>query len=385
MTQQPAGEHPQASGLLHKARAVVDRIGALKRDFDGAYRLAHEAEVREALTRSELSLAVQESMIQRAGIEARLREQALAAHAARYPSTTRRHNRLSQLADRILGRLGPVGQAIVIRRSGLASLPRSGTGLFDAAWYLAENPDVATRGLAPLVHYLTTGGREGRSPGPLFDDAYYRAEYADGLAQTSLTPLEHYLRVGAVSAASPHPLFDPPHYLAQSPELARGEDPLSHYLREGGRLAFSPHPLFDVDWYARQAPEAADQPALLHYLASGWRKGLSPHPLFDNAWYLEQWPDVAEAGIPPLLHFVTRGGSEGRSPSPWFDLAYYVAARGADLPAGLNPVVDYLRGGAWKVSQAHPAAPTAAYVVARPEVIRAGLTPLEHWARRAVR
>ncbi|MFN9849911.1 MAG: hypothetical protein ACK56C_16280 [Alphaproteobacteria bacterium] len=385
MTEQRAGEHPQASGLLHKARAVVERIGALKRDFDGAHRLAHEAEVREALTRSELSLAVQESMIQRAELEARLRGQAVAAHAARYPSTTRRHNRLNQLADRILARLGPVGHAILIRRSGLVSLPRSGSGLFDADWYLAANPDVVTRRLSPLVHYLTTGGREGRSPGPLFDDAYYRTEHAEGLAQTSLTPLEHYLRVGAAGATSPHPLFDPPHYLAQSPELARGEDPLSHYLREGGRLGLSPHPLFNVDWYVRQAPESADQPALLHYLAFGWRRGLSPHPLFDAAWYLEQWPDVAEAGIPPLLHFVARGGFEGRSPSPWFDLSYYVAARGADLPAGVNPVVDYLRGGAWKVSQAQPGAPTAAYIVARPEVIRAGLTPLEHWARRAIR
>lgn len=375
----------QTAGLLDKARVVVDRIEALKRDFDGAHRLAHEAEVREALTRADLSLAVQESMIQRAALEARLRDQAMATHAARYPSKIRRHNRISQMVDRVLCRLGPMGHTAVIRRSGLATHLRLDQGVFDAAWYIATNPDVAKRGLPPLIHYLTAGGREGRSPGPLFDDAHYRATHAQGLAQTSLTPLEHYLRVGAAGAVGPHPLFDPAHYLAQSPMLAVGEDPLSHYLREGGRLGLGPHPLFDVDWYVRQAPEAAGKPALLHYLTTGWRRGLSPHPLFDSSWYLEHWPDVAETGMPPLMHFVARGGFEGRSPSPWFDLAHYVEARGGDLPPGVNPAVDYLRGGAWKVATARAGVPTAAYVVARPEMIRAGLTPLEHLARRAIR
>ena len=372
--------------LLDKARAVVARVGGLQRDFAGAHRLAHESEVREALTRTELTLALHASLVQRAELAARLRQQAVTAHAARFRGRLRRHNRLSQLLDRGLARLGPWGQAVVVARSGLghAAHARGVTPpVFDAAWYLAANPEVARRGIPPLVHYLVAGGREGRSPGPLFDDACYRSQHAEGLAATSLTSLEHYVRTGAAGGSSPHPLFDVPHYLAQSPALAPNEDPISHYVREGGALGLSPHPLFDPAWYLEQAPEAAGQPALVHYLVSGSRRGYSPHPLFDTAWYLEHWPDVAETGLQPMVHFLTLGGAEGRSPGPWFDLAYYVAQRGAGLPPGTNPLVDYVQGGAWAMAEARPGFPTAAYLAAAPELVHEGITPLEHWARRA--
>ena len=372
------------AAVLDKARAVVARVGGLQRDFAGAHRLAHETEVREALTRTELTLALHASLLQRAELAARLRQQLVTAHAARFRGRLRRHNRLSRLLDRLLVRLGPWGQAVVVARSGLGHGPHAVTpAVFDVAWYLAANPDVARRGIPPLVHYLLAGGREGRSPGPLFDDADYRLQHVEALAATSLTSLEHYVRTGGAGGSSLHPLFDVPHYLAQSPALAPNEDPISHYVREGGALGLSPHPLFDPAWYLEQAPEAAGQPALVHYLVSGSRKGYSPHPLFDPAWYLEHSPDVAETGLHPLIHFVTRGGVEGRSPGPWFDLADYVSRRGAALPPGTNPLIDYVQGGAWVMPEARPGFPTAAYLAANPELVRAGLTPLEHWARRA--
>jgi len=374
--------------LLDKARSVAAGVGGLQRAFAGAHNMAHQAEVREALTRTELTVALHVSLCQRAELQARLRREVIRMHCLTFPLRPRRHNRLSQFLDRLLARLGAWGQTAVIGRSGLtATGPRRGDvpAIFDAAWYLAANPDVARRGTPALVHYLVAGGREGRSAGPLFDDIYYRSRHAEDLAATSLTALEHYLRVGAAGTDSPHPLFDTSHYLAQGPKLVSGEDPVSHYLREGGPQGLSPHPLFDPDWYLAQAPDAAGQPALLHYLTSGWRKGHSPHPLFDTAWYLKQWPDVAETGMPPLLHFIELGGFEGRSPSPWFDLAHYVEQRGAALPPDVNAVVDYLLGGAWVVNEARVGFPTAAYLAARPDLVRAGVTPLEHWARRAGR
>ena len=39
-------------------------------------------------------------------------------------------------------------------------------GLFDAAWYEAEYPDVRAAGMAPLDHYLWLGWRLGRAAGP---------------------------------------------------------------------------------------------------------------------------------------------------------------------------------------------------------------------------
>ncbi len=377
-----------AASLLDKARAVAAGVGGLQQAFAGAHRLAHQAEVREALTRTELTLALHESLCQRADLQEQLRREVVRVHSLTFPLRPRRHNRLSQFVDRVLARAGTLGQAVVIARSGVtAAVPLRGKvpAVFDPAWYLAANPDVARRGISPLVHYLTAGGREGRAAGLLFDDLYYRSRHAEDLAATSLTALEHYLRVGAAGAESPHPLFDTVFYLAQGPSLVAGEDPVSHYIREGGAQGLSPHPMVDPEWYLAQAPDAAGQPALVHYLTSGWRKGYSPHPLFDPAWYLERWSDVAETGLPPLLHFMKRGGFEGRSPSPWFDLADYVEQRGAALPPGVNPLVDYLQGGAWAINEAGVGFPTTAYIAARPDLVRAGVTPLEYWARRAGR
>jgi hypothetical protein len=384
--------------LLEKVQTVVAKVGRLQRDFVGAQAAAHQAQVREALTRTELTVALNASLLARAELEGRLRDQARAAHARLARGRLRRHNRLSQALDRALARLGSIGQALVIARSGvwrgagrplhdlrhMAAYARRGpnpavapSALFDQAWYLAANPDVARGRISPLAHYLVAGSREGRSPAPLLDEAFYRRENAADIAATSVSALEHYARVGGARARDPHPVFDVGHYLAQGPVLADGEDPLSHYLREGWRQSLSPHPLFDLSWYAEQAGPGQ---SLLHYLTTGWRSGMSPHPLFDPAWYLAQYPELT--GIEPLTHFVAVGGFEGRSPSPWFDTPHYVAERGEARAPDVNPLVDYLRGGAWTVAEARPGFPTAAYLVSRPDLVRAGLTPLEHWARR---
>lgn len=397
---------PGAPPIVTKARAVAVRARALRQGIDGAYRLAQQAQVREALTRSELTQALHEALIARAELEARLRDQALAAYRRGGTGRLRRHNRLSQMLDRVLARLGSPGRAAVIARSGvwrgsgrplqdlrhMAAYARrranpdvAPESFFDQAWYLAAYPDVAAAGASPLVQYLLSGGREGRNPHPLFHAAWYRARHAGEIAAVSVTPLEHYMRLGAARGDAPHPAFDVGHYLAQGPALAPGEHAAAHYLREGAAAGLSPHPLFDPAWYARQAGRSDAAGGLLHYLAEGWRRGLSPHPLFDPAWYLTTYPAVAEAGIEPLTHFLVEGAAQGFSPGPWFDLPAYVAQRGEGLRAGENPLVDYLRGGAWAVAEPRPGFPTAAYLAAEPELVRQGLTPLEHWARKQPR
>jgi hypothetical protein len=387
---------------LEKARAAADRLRDHQLDMAGARRLAHDAEVREALVRTELTVALHESLSARAGLEAAARERAIAAYRAMRRSTTRRAGRLSRLIDRILARLGSLGQAAVIARSGvwrgtgrplhdlrhMAAYARRGANPavaplapVDQAWYLAANADVAAGRTAPLVHYLVAGGREGRAPNGLFDPEWYAREHRFDLSATGVTPLEHFVRTGAGGDGASHPLFDVGHYLAQAPLLAADDDPLSHYLREGWALGFSPHPLFDTAWYVRQAPEAASEPALVHYLTTGWRDGLSPHPLFDGRWYRREYPEIVASGVEPLTHFLAEGGGQGLNPSPWFDTRHYIEARGDDLALGVNPLVDYLRGGAWAVAEARPGFPTAAYLARWPELARAGVTPLEHWAR----
>ena len=389
----PPALRPVTAPVLDKVRALAAQVGGLKT-------LAHEAQVREAVTRTELTLALHESLATRAGLLATLRDQALAAYRTRRPATLRLSGRRAQMLDRLLIRLGSLGQACVIARSGvwrgtgrplhdfrhMAAYARRGANpavaplaQLDQAWYLAANPDVAARGIAPLVHYLVSGGREGRAPSGLFEPTWYAGEHAAELAATSVTPLEHFVRTGAGGQGGPHPLFDVGHYLAQSGPLAAEDDALSHYLREGWTRGFTPHPLFDPAWYRRQVETT--EPALSHYLTTGWREGLSPHPLFDGRWYLEQNPEVAAAGVEPLTHFMVEGGPRGLSPGPWFDAAHYIATRGDALAPGVNPLVDYLLGGAWAIAEARPGFPTAAYLAKQPGLARDGVTPLEHWAR----
>lgn len=342
----------------------------------GARRVSEAAILRENLTRAELTSALHAALTGRAEALSQARERVLSEFVLRgQGSGLRRRTRLTRVVERAAARLGVLGRAWVTGRAGLRR-----PVLFDAAWYLERNPDVAGGGASPLAHYLVSGSWEGRSPHPAFDEAAYRARHAQALAETGVSGLEHYLTVGAWQGASPHPLFDVGHYLLQT-AVPPGEDPLSHYLRQGWRDGLSPHPLFDPAWYAKQAGDSAGQLApLLHYLTVGWRDGLSPHPLFDPAWYLRTYPEVAAADVDPLTDFLHAGAAAGRSPSAWFDAPAYAAARGQAMTHS-NPLVDYLQGGAWSASDVKPGVATAAYLAARPQLARRGLTPLEHWAR----
>jgi hypothetical protein len=53
------------------------------------------------------------------------------------------------------------------------------TGLFDAAYYLANNPDVAANGIDPALHFAQRGWKEGRKPGPRFDPVHYLEQNPD--------------------------------------------------------------------------------------------------------------------------------------------------------------------------------------------------------------
>jgi hypothetical protein len=393
-----------AGRLLSTIGKALERVDEIRDEREIARHVSHQAQVREATTRTELTLALTEALIGRADAQGLQRAEAARRYLSERQPPPVKPRRGAGRIEGLLRRLGAFGQAALIRRSGLwrgtgrtlhdlrhiAAYVRRGADptlvaptLFDGAFYLAANPDVAASRASPLAHYVLAGAAEGRQPHPLFDPGWYAAQNAAELAATRLTPLGHFAVRGAAIARNPHPLFDVAHYAAQATDLAADEDPLTHYLREARERDLDPHPLFASAWYRGQLPRAARQvPPLLHYLTEGWKRGLTPHPLFDPAWYLEAYPDVAAAGLEPLAHFVTTGGLEGRSPSAWFDLPHYVAARGDDLPLGANPLVDYLQGGAWKVAEARPGFPTAAYLAQSPELVRQGLTPLEHWARR---
>jgi O-antigen biosynthesis protein len=118
--------------------------------------------------------------------------------------------------------------------------------LFDAAWYLAQYPDVQNSGADPLSHYVLIGGFEGRKPNPVFDSKWYIETYGD-VAQSGLNPLFHYMKFGVAERRGAGPEFDTQYYLERNTDVAASPmNPLVHYLRHGqkeGRIAVRGRPL----------------------------------------------------------------------------------------------------------------------------------------------
>ena len=63
--------------------------------------------------------------------------------------------------------------------------------VFDPAFYLDSNPDVALSGADPFEHFCLFGMAEGRNPAPGFDIKFYRTRYAAQLGGEN--PLLHHL------------------------------------------------------------------------------------------------------------------------------------------------------------------------------------------------
>jgi 2-polyprenyl-3-methyl-5-hydroxy-6-metoxy-1,4-benzoquinol methylase len=93
------------------------------------------------------------------------------------------------------------------RRSRLLSK----TGLFDSAYYLRQNPDVAASGIEPIHHYLTFGPSEGRDPHEMFDTSYYLDQNPD-VAISGIHPLLHFHLYGLAEDRRPHPNFSATQY-----------------------------------------------------------------------------------------------------------------------------------------------------------------------------
>ena len=234
---------------------------------------------------------------------------------------------------------------------------------FDAAYYLAHNPDVAAAGVDPLQHYLTFGWKEGRDPNAYFSTKWYLAQNPD-VAAAHANPLEHFEYYGWKEGRDPSLNFSLSKYLAANPDVkAAGVDPLQQFLTAGlaqGRVAVpvapatpvtppatAADPLVDKAWYLAQHPDvaASGEDASANYHRVGWKLGYNPDQFFDTNYYLKANPDVAAAGADPLAHFETYGWKEGRQPSLAFSDDKYLAQNPDVAAAKLDPLAHYLAYG----------------------------------------
>lgn len=248
--------------------------------------------------------------------------------------------------------------------------------LFDAAFYLKHYPDVAARGINPLLHYLEFGGLEGRNPHPLFDGHYY-LQHSPDLFAAKLNPLVHYLIHGWREGRNPHPLFETTYYLQNNPDVAaQGINPLVHYVTRGAFEGRNPSPIFDSTYYLRCHPDASRTNSLIDYLFRPNAELRSPHPLFDSIFYSNTHPDAQNWPMSLLMHYMAIGVKSHASPNQLFDVKYYFAQNpGLDENALRHYICEGAKGGADPCELFD----SSFYLEQYPEVAQAGLNPLAHY------
>ncbi len=115
---------------------------------------------------------------------------------------------------------------------------------FDEAYYLGANPDVGKAGIDPLVHYISTGWREGRNPSRRFDVGYYLARNTD-VAAAGVDPLLHYVWSGRQEGRLARRPLD-----AHRAQLAAAQDPRRKALEWGGAVRIA-EPIATDDLHRR--------------------------------------------------------------------------------------------------------------------------------------
>jgi hypothetical protein len=167
---------------------------------------------------------------------------------------------------------------------------------FDASFYLAANPDVASADVDPLEHYFYTGWREGRAPSPDFDVNYYLSQNPD-VAALLVEPYWHYLTVGRAERRPARPA----HYPGEA-------SPASQMAIVGSEFS----PTYYLSTYPDVAASGIDP--VEHYTNAGWREGRNPTEEFDTRYYLKSNDDVRASGVNPFWHYLVAGRAEGRLP-----------------------------------------------------------------------
>jgi glycosyltransferase involved in cell wall biosynthesis len=153
----------------------------------------------------------------------------------------------------------------------LASSP-----LFDRAWYLTRYPDVAATGMDPALHFVLSGGPEGRDPGPNFNAREYWLRHPD-VAAHGASPLMHYIESGEregrviVPVAEtpppppppPPPMSNPPAWAKPAPTEALTPAPLRIVFVSGE--SGTPGEVYRIDRFARAAEQAGARTIVLTF------------------------------------------------------------------------------------------------------------------------
>ena len=191
--------------------------------------------------------------------------------------------------------------------------------LFDEAYYLAQNPDIAAAGIDPFQHYMSIGWRENRDPNKFFSSGFYTNFNADLREDGTINPLQHYVEFGVQELRDPSPFFDTSYYLENNLDVANGStNPLEHFWLFGNTEARSPTASFDINYYLSNNPDVAAAvnanffSAFEHFIAFGHKERRDPSENFNTNLYLELYPDVGASSFTAFEHYEYFGRNEKR-------------------------------------------------------------------------
>lgn len=295
--------------------------------------------------------------------------------------------------------------------------------LFDVNYFLSSNQNLnCPKGVAPLLHYVRSTGKEGYNPHPLFDAVFYMEKSGEGceafaktnplrhyltLASRSLdphpyfntldylhkyeearqatcTPLEHFLLWGYTGRFAPNDLFDSEYYLQHNLHLRLTQtNPLLHYMLQKTNLNANVHPLFNAQYYLDQLTNeektlAAPDP-LAHCLHSESGKFTSPHPLFDPELYLKQAPYLKDIKRHALLHYIKYGEAANLAPNSLFQVNWFAMQHPEAVEKGLNLLTYYARDPKSIEGSTHPFFEIGHYLEQYPESAKTPGGPLAHY------
>lgn len=199
------------------------------------------------------------------------------------------------------------------------------SGVFDADYYLHNNPDVKESGLPPLKHFILHGLTEGRNPTGLFDSRFYLENNPD-VKENGINPFLHFMKNGWREGRNPSRDFDVKYYLELNPDVkAAGINPLVHYIKYGMSEGRSTKSLNYVDYeepiptYSPGAIEmvtAGELTARMNSLLKSDRTVISisngddRQPVVDVQVYISQEQKQANQAEQNYLHVYPRTGNE---------------------------------------------------------------------------